>query len=99
MRLCVIRPLAFVCAFGAASASAATYKWAGGKSPSKKGATPGQQGDFIVLSGPEDWSRVVRNVQRRFPGSKPWITWAVGPLKEKAAAISDDDRHHEEHLA
>jgi len=99
MKTAFLRFLVLACCFTAATASAATYKWAGGKSPSKKGATPGQQGDFIVLSGPEEWSRVVRNVQRRFPGSKPWITWAVGPLKEKAASISDDDRHHEAHLA
>lgn len=94
----ILRTLALLCAFAAADASAATYKWAGGKSPSKTGGTPGKQGEFILLSGPAEWANVVHNVQRRFPGSKPWITWGVGPLKEKAAGITDEQRQHQAHL-
>jgi len=95
---CLIRAAALACALSAAAASAATFKWAGGKSPAKRGNTPGKQGDFLVLSAPADWIQVVYNVQNRFPGSRPWVTWAVGPLREKAAAISDDQRQHQAHL-
>jgi hypothetical protein len=98
MKRQLLRSLVILCALASVEASAATYKWAGGRSPSKKGDTPGKQGDFILLSAPAEWVNVVGNVQRRFGGSKAWVTWAVGPLKEKAAAITDEQRQHEEHL-
>ncbi len=94
----LIRGIALACVLSATTSSAATFKWAGAKSPCKKGGTPGQQGDFILLKGPADWGQVVFNVQNRFAGSRPWISWAVGPLREKAAAISDEERQHESHL-
>jgi hypothetical protein len=93
-----LRSLVILCVLASVEASAATYKWAGGRSPSKKGDTPGKQGDFILLASPDEWVNVVGNVQRRLGGPSPWVTWAVGPLKEKAAAITDEQRRHEEHL-
>jgi hypothetical protein len=98
MRLPLTRLITSGLLLAALPSAAATFQWAGGKSPAKKGNTPGRQGDFIVLDEVGEWSRVVHNVQRRFPRSKPWVTWAVGPLREKAATISDDQRKHEEHL-
>jgi hypothetical protein len=90
--------ITLVVASGPSHATATTFRWAGGKSPAKKGDTPGEQGDFIVLGGSKDWGHVVRNVQQRFPEAKPWVTWAVGPLRDKAASISDEERQHDEHL-
>ena len=98
MKNSCLRLAAFVFLLSAASASAAGFKWAGAKSPCKKGDTPGKQGDFILLDGPAEWGRVIANVQSRFPASRPWVTWAVGPLREKAASITDEQRAHEEHL-
>jgi hypothetical protein len=82
----------------ASESAAAAFKWAGGRSPAKKGGTPGQQGDFVATDGPAEWTHIVQQVQGRFPAARPWVTWAVGTLREKAATISDDDRHHDDHL-
>jgi hypothetical protein len=95
---CFSRAIVLGCILTAATASAATFKWAGGKSPPKKGNTPGKQGEFLLLGGPAEWGNFVRNVQGRFPRSRAWVTWAVGPLREKAAAITDEQRQHEAHL-
>jgi hypothetical protein len=97
-RVAAAATIAFAFALATSSASAASFKWAGGKSPAKKGNTPGQQGDFVLLSEPGDWGQVVYNVQSRFAGARPWVTWAVGPLHEKAAAITDEQRRHADHL-
>jgi hypothetical protein len=85
-------------AFGATAVSAATFRWAGVKSPAKVGGTPGQQGAFLTLAAPEDWTNAVRSVHGRFPGARPWITWAVGPLREKVKDLTDEQRAHEKHL-
>jgi hypothetical protein len=83
---------------GVASA-AASFKWTGGKQPGKL-TTPktGQVniGEFINLDTPEDWGNVVFNVNNKFPGSKPWITWGVGAWPEHNAPLSDDK--HEAYL-
>jgi hypothetical protein len=98
----MLRSLSLAVAVGVlavpATVSAARVKWAGMKGPAKIGGSPGKQGDFILLPGPTDWVQATRNVQARFPGAQPWTTWPVGPLREKAAAITDEQRQHEAHL-
>ena len=91
--------LTVACALGAAPSSAATFKWAGVKSPAKEGGSPGKQGEFLTLAASEDWLNAVRSVQGRFPAARPSITWAVGPLREKVKDLTDEQRAHEAHLA
>jgi hypothetical protein len=51
---------------------------------------------FITLASKDEWANAIFNVSDRFPGAKPWATWAVGELKD-ATALSDAT--HEEYLA
>jgi hypothetical protein len=88
-----------VLALGASTAGAATFKWAGAKSPAKVGGTPGKQGEFLMLAGPDEWVNAVAAVRGKFPAARPWVTWAVGPLREKVKGLTDEQRAHEDHLA
>ena len=77
--------------------AAATYKWTGMRNPCKLSAQDGLNekqlsrkiGAFITLNSADEWTQAIFNVNNRFPGSKPWVTWAVGNLKG-ATALSDE---------
>jgi hypothetical protein len=83
---------------------AANYKWSGMRAPCKMSAEDGLNekqlskkiGSFIPLAGNDQWANAVFNVNNRFPGSRPWVTWAVGDLKG-AHKLTDDE--HEAYLA
>src|SRR5688572_31738544 len=89
--------------FASALASAEQYTWTGMRNPCKKSAEDGLNekqlgkkiGTFITLDGKEQWAQAIFNVNNRFPGSRPWVTWAVGELKD-ATPLTDEQ--HEEYL-
>src|SRR5688572_12122483 len=78
-------------------ALAATYKWTGMRAPCKVSAEDGLNekqlgrkiGKFLTLGNKDEWGHVIFNVNNRFPGSRPWVTWAVGELKG-AEQLPDD---------
>src|SRR5687768_362679 len=90
--------------FTCSTLAAAKYKWTGMRAPCKVSAEDGLNekqlsrkiGKFLVLENKEQWAQVIYNVNNRFPGSRPWVTWAVGELKG-ATQISDEA--HEAYLA
>ena len=70
-----------------ATVSAADLKWSGMRIPCKVSAGDGVKalgakiGKFTVLSR-EEAARAISNVNSRFPGSRPWATWAVGDVPD-----------------
>ena len=90
-------------ALPAGTALAATYEWTGVRNPGKVSAEDGLNekqlgrkiGRFITLQSKEEWAQVIFNVNNRFPGSRPWVTWAVGELK---GATPLTDEVHEAYL-
>jgi hypothetical protein len=88
----------------AAAAAAQTYTWTGMRNPCKRSAEDGltakqlgkKIGTFITLADKDEWAQAIFNVNGKFPGSRPWVTWAVGDLKD---ATPLTDAQHEEHLA
>lgn len=81
------------------------FKWTGAWQPSRKSATDGitklsiKIGNFITLPDKESLAQVIFNVNNKFPGSKPWITWAVGDLSRLTpAGESLSLQKHEEYL-
>ncbi|RPD40729.1 hypothetical protein [Chitinophaga barathri] len=81
------------------------FKWAGAWQPTRKSSGDGitqldiKIGSFITLPDKESLAHVIFNVQNRFPGAKPWATWAVGDLSRATpsyAGISDEA--HEQYL-
>ena len=49
-------------------------------------------GTFLALRDPDAWANAILNVNSRFPGSKPWVTWSVGEVRD---AESLTDAEHE----
>jgi DNA-binding beta-propeller fold protein YncE len=74
----------------AATMSAADFKWSGARVPSKVSAGDGvtklgtKIGTFLVPTNAEDVARTVFNVNHHLPGTRPWMTLAVGTLPEAA---------------
>ena len=87
-----------------ADAAGATYTWTGMRNPCKRSAEDGLNekqlgkkiGTFTTLADKDEWAQAIFNVNNRFPGSRPWVTWAVGDLKD-ATPLSLAD--HEAYLA
>ena len=84
----------------------AGFKWTGAWQPTRKSAGDGvtklgiKIGEFITLPNQESYAQVIFNVNNRFPGSKPWATWAVGDLSKatpKGQSLSDE--LHEKYLS
>src|SRR5688572_1221405 len=79
------------------------YKWTGMRAPCKISAEDGLSekqlsrkiGTFLVFDNKDQWAHAIYNVNTRFPGSRPWVTWAVGELK---GATQIPDEKHEEYL-
>jgi hypothetical protein len=75
------------------AASAAELKWSGMRLPCKVSAGDGvtnlgtKIGTFTTLSK-EESAQAIASVNRRFPDSRPWATWAVGVVPD-AAAVTD----------
>src|SRR5690242_4772401 len=90
-----------LCVVALSMSSAATLKWAGMRSPCKQSAEDGvtdkdlgkKIGKFIELAGKEEWGQTILNVSGRLQGSKPWVTWAVGELKDAPALT---EQQHQE---
>jgi hypothetical protein len=78
----------------------AIAKWSGLRNPCKVSAGDGvvkldaKIGKFMELSY-EEWRRAIFNVNRRFPGSRPWVTLAVGELPEKSAVALTPEQDEE----
>jgi hypothetical protein len=89
--------VAFLC-LGASLNNAADFTWTGMRNPCKLSAEDGLNekqlakkiGTFILQRNPEDWAQAIFNVNNRFPGSKPWVTWGVGKVRD-AEEMSDAD--------
>ena len=87
-------------------AAAAKFSWTGAWQPTRKSAGDGitklsiKIGNFITLPDKESLAQVIFNVNNRFPGSKPWATWAVGDLS-KATPPGEglSEQVHEEYLS
>lgn len=84
--------------------TATGFKWTGAWQPTRKSATDGiteldiKIGNFITLDK-ESLARVIFNVNNKFPGSKPWATWAVGDLSRLTpTGQSLSLQQHEEYL-
>jgi hypothetical protein len=88
----------------AADAADPTYTWTGMRNPCKRSAEDGLNekqlsrkiGTFMTLADKHEWAQAIFNVNNRFPGSRPWVTWGVGELK---GATPLTDAEHEEYLA
>src|SRR5688572_23088129 len=84
--------------------AADTYTWTGMRNPCKQSAEDGLNetqlgkkiGTFITLADKHEWAQAIFNVNNRFPGARPWVTWAVGDLK---GATPLTLAQHEEYLA
>jgi len=80
--------MAFILVFSAAIASAAGLKWTGARVPSKISAGDGitklgtKIGTFLTPTNAEAVAQTVLNVNHRLPGTRPWMTLAVGTLPE-----------------
>jgi hypothetical protein len=89
----VISMLAF-----ASGVSGATLKWSGLRNPAKISAGDGvtklgvKIGTFTTLSEAE-WANVIGHVHGRFPGSRAWVTLAVGDLPDASATTLSADQH------
>jgi len=87
-------------AFAAMLSPAADLKWTGMRIPPKVSAGDGitalgtKIGKFTTLTK-EEVAQTIFNVNGKFPGSRPWATWAVGPLPD---ATEMPDAAHEEYL-
>ena len=85
-------------------AHARSYTWTGMRAPCKVSAEDGLNekqlgkkiGKFVPLENKDAWANAIFNVNNRFPGSKPWVTWAVGDLKDAKPELTD--AQHEEYL-
>jgi hypothetical protein len=70
------------------ASAAATLKWSGMRNPCKISAGDGvtkldtKIGKFLTQESDEEWARAIFNVNRRLPGSTPWVTVAVGEMPE-----------------
>ena len=98
-KLCALAPTIAATLF-ASLGSAAEFAWAGMRNPCKQSAEDGLDssqlgkkiGTFINLADKGEWAQAVFNVNNRFPESKPWVTWAVGAVRERQpeARVRDD---------
>jgi hypothetical protein len=77
-------------------AVAAEFRWTGMRNPCKQSAEDGLDarqlgkkiGKFIPLANEGAWAHAIFNVNNRFPDSTPWVTWAVGEVRD-AQTLSD----------
>jgi hypothetical protein len=91
-------------AFAVERASGEQYTWTGMRNPCKVSAEDGLNekqlgrkiGTFVTLADEREWAQAIVNVNNRFPGSRPWVTWAVGELK---GATPLTDAVHERYLS
>src|SRR5688572_2188983 len=87
----------------AGPAAAAEFYWTGMRNPCKQSAEDGltasqldkKIGAFFTLPDKQCWAHAIFNVNNRFPDSRPWVTWAVGKVRD-AEPLSD--KTHEEYL-
>src|SRR5688500_17779197 len=101
-----LRPVTFALAVAllTALADARNYTWTGMRAPCKVSAEDGLNekqlgrkiGKFVPLENRNAWANAVYNVNNKFPGSKPWVTWAVGELKDAKPELTE--AQHEEYL-
>src|SRR5687768_13870884 len=90
-------------ALSSSLAQAEQYIWTGMRNPCKRSAEDGLSekqlgkkiGTFVTLADKHEWAQAIFNVNNRFPGSRPWVTWGVGQLKD-ATPLTDEQ--HEEYL-
>ncbi len=72
----------------------ARFKWTGAWQPTRKSAGDGitkldiKIGQFITLPNKEAMAQVIFNINNKFPGSAPWVTWAVGDLSRATPAYA-----------
>lgn len=101
-----LRPVSFALAvvFMTTLAAARSYTWTGMRAPCKVSAEDGLNekqlgkkiGKFVPLASKDEWANAIFNVNNRFPGSKPWVTWAVGELKDAKPELTE--QQHDEYL-
>src|SRR5687767_6967318 len=103
MKLLTIVIAGLAIALFIAPASAEQFTWTGMRNPCKRSAEDGLNekqlgkkiGSFVTLASKGEWAQAIFNVNNRFPGSRPWVTWGVGELK---GATPLTDAQHEEYL-
>jgi len=84
----------------------ATFKWSGAWQPTRKSAGDGvtkldiKIGTFINLPDPASLAKVIFHVNKKFPGSAPLATWAVGDLSKLTPAHKGlSAEEHEQYLS
>ena len=94
-----VSALALLSTLATGLVAAESYTWSGVRSPVKISAADGvtklgiKIGSFVVLQKDEEWKHVVANVNGKFPGSRPWVTLAVGALPEPSATTQSEEAH------
>ncbi len=81
-------------------AAATHFAWTGMRSPCKVSAEDGLNqkqlgkkiGRFMAIDDPAAWANAIGAVHSRYPGSKAWVTWTVGPMRD---ATTQPDAVHE----
>jgi hypothetical protein len=83
-----------------------SYTWTGAWMPMRISAGDGiteldtKIGRFIHFTKQEHYLNAIRNINGKFPGSTPWITWTVGDLtRATPAGTVLTDQQHEEYLS
>ena len=103
-RLVLLAAIVLLCGSITAAAAETSYTWTGMRNPCKEIGEDGLSekqlskkiGTFITLQGKSEWAQAIFNVNNKFPGSRPWVTWAVGDLKDATPLTLEQ---HEEYLA
>lgn len=88
---------AFAALLFSMNAVAAEFRWTGMRNPCKQSAEDGLDtrqlgkkiGKFLTLPNENAWAHAIFNVSNRFPDSTPWVTWAVGEVRD-AEPLSDE---------
>lgn len=82
------------------------YKWSGAWIPTRISAGDGiteldtKIGRFITLPDKQSHLNLIRNINKKFPGSKPWATWTVGDLSRAIPTGQTlSDKQHEAYLS
>jgi hypothetical protein len=104
MKRCHLGVAALILSIFGLCVQGASFKWAGMRNPCKISAEDGLNekqlgrkiGKFMTLADENEWANAILNVSGRFLDAKPWVTWAVGDLKDATALPVDV---HEKYLA
>jgi len=83
-----------------------TYRWTGAWIPMRLSAGDGiteldtKIGRFIHFPDNSAYLNAIKNINKKFPGSNPWVTWTVGDLSRAIPqGTTLTDKQHEAYLS